>query len=330
MQIGHIILLATFLVVFPISLAQADELSDVKQAIVDNNAKWTAGETSVSNLSQAERKVLCGGLPPESDEGKKSSNKDVLGSISLPRQFDWRAVNGKSFVTPVRNQDKQQPCGSCFIFAPVAALESQLIRSSISNQDVDLSEQIVLSCAGIGNCANGGNAANTSKFLQNTGTALESCYPYKSMDGSCGDACSGWRNNPYRMTGWSYANYEELMTSPETIKTAIYTKGPVVARMVVWSDFLNYKSGVYTHVYGESAGGHYVLIIGWDDDSATFIVKNSWGTDWGEAGCFRIMYSEMSSPYVRFGEWVLQYDGATNLQKSSVLSSIYSLLIGAF
>jgi hypothetical protein len=64
----------------------------------------------------------------------------------------------------------------------------------------------------------------------------------------------------------------------------IYTSGPVITAFDVYSDFFSYHGGVYSYVSGEKQGGHAVLIVGWNDLDSAFIVKNSWGTGWGESG----------------------------------------------
>jgi C1A family cysteine protease len=73
---------------------------------------------------------------------------------------------------------------------------------------------------------------------------------------------------------------------------------------------MHYKSGVYTQVSGKKMGGHAVLIVGYNDDEQYFIVKNSWGTDWGEDGYFRIAYSELESK-ARFGTSTIAYQPAS-------------------
>jgi len=64
----------------------------------------------------------------------------------------------------------------------------------------------------------------------------------------------------------------------------------------VYSDFMNYKSGVYVHKTGDLEGGHAVKMIGWGHDSSSgldyWICANSWNTTWGEKGFFRIKMGE--------------------------------------
>lgn len=303
-------------------LALAEPLADLRVSIAAVGANWTAGETSVTRMTPEEQNRLCGGLA-EIRRGDAAPPMAALPAADLPASYSWRDVNGKNYVTPVRNQ---QTCGSCFVFAPVAALEARLLRTyNRPGVDIDLSEQIPLSCAGAGNCAAGGYASTASTYLQNTGTAKEPCYPYTNTDGSCGAACANWPLSPYKVKNWSYAN-QTFPATTAMLKTAVLTKGPVVARMVVYSDLYNYTGGVYSMVSGENKGGHFVLVVGWDDATSAFLVKNSWGTDWGVKGYFWIAYSQLASADVRFGEWVYVYDDASGPMAGSV-PAVDSLLL---
>jgi C1A family cysteine protease len=64
--------------------------------------------------------------------------------------------------------------------------------------------------------------------------------------------------------------------------------------MMVYADFMQYKSGIYSYTTGKQLGGHAVLLVGYNDDEQSFTVKNSWDTGWGEKGFFRIAYSEVT------------------------------------
>ena len=77
--------------------------------------------------------------------------------------------------------------------------------------------------------------------------------------------------------------------------------------MLVYEDFRHYKSGIYSRVSGKYLGGHAVLLVGYNDDEEYFMVKNSWGPDWGEDGYFRIAYSEMRSRVFFGGLYSLAY-----------------------
>jgi hypothetical protein len=224
--------------------------------------------------------------------------------LSTPPSFDWTHNNG-NFVTSIKNQYSPQRCGSCFVFAPVAAFESKILISwNMPWVDLDLSEQIVLSCSEAGDCANGGRAGDSADFIRNTGTSLETCYPYTGANGNCSSACAHWQGNAYRIDGWSLVvngNPADL----SAIKNALYTNGPVVAWMKVYQDFSSYGGGVYSYATGNFSANHFVLIVGWDDSKGAFRCKNSWDTGWGEEGFFWISYQELyGTGTTEFGKWV--------------------------
>ena len=76
----------------------------------------------------------------------------------------------------------------------------------------------------------------------------------------------------------------------DQIAAEIQKNGPVEAAFTVFSDFLSYKSGVYTHTSGQALGGHAIKIIGWgvEDGTDYWTVANSWNSDWGDNGFFKI------------------------------------------
>jgi C1A family cysteine protease len=75
-------------------------------------------------------------------------------------------------------------------------------------------------------------------------------------------------------------------------KKFISNIGPMAGGMRVYSDFMYYRNGVYSHVSGRLEGGHCIEIIGYDDKEGCWICKNSWNSGWGDNGFFRIAYNE--------------------------------------
>jgi len=292
--------------------AFAAEIDLIQQAISANQAKWVAKENPISRLPAEARKKLLGARSQDLDTG--APMMDPYAALpAIPATYDWRNVGGKNFVTPVRDQ---QTCGSCWVFGPVAALEAKsLITFNWPGRDLNLSEQIVLSCSGGGDCAAGGYASITSDYLKNTGTTVETCYPYTSTDGACGNACPHWQSSAYKIASWQYVSLSGSGTA-STIKNAIYNSGPAVAWFQVYTDFYYYYSGVYTRVWGDYEGNHFVLVTGYDDSLGAFIVKNSWNTTWGDAGYFKIAYSELTGA-TYFGYWTYGYGNAINPAKAN-------------
>jgi C1A family cysteine protease len=283
-------------------------LDELKAAIEMKGKQWVADETSVSTLPDHEKKLRLG-LIKKKPTGKEKILSLQEPMVGLPTGIDWRATP-LSFVTPVRNQGS---CGSCWAFATTAALESNILiregRAAATIED-DRAEEILLSCSTAGSC-NGGYIGTASSYIRDTGLPPETYFPYtaSSTDDLCSNAMSGWNTVTSKIASWSYVNTTSI--SIDSIKNALTTYGPLVTTMDVYGDFFSYRSGVYEYVSGTYQGGHAILIVGYQDDPSVhgggyFIVKNSWGTGWGEAGYFRISYSQASSP-VYFGEWTIAY-----------------------
>lgn len=312
-------LLALGLALAPAAPVVAAE-SDPGIAMINEAAgSWTAADNPVWRLDPQERRGRLGlarpDLPPE-----PAPPPEVLAlgtSASLPSSFDWRDAGG-NFVSAVRNQGG---CGSCWAFASAAALEAKALLAGHSpGADLDLSEQLLVSCSGGGSCA-GGVLHTTAAFIRDQGVAVESCFPYNATDGLCASACAGWRDDVYRIDGYTSHYGTDPAARIALMKGLVYAGGPAVVAMDVYDDFYGYRSGVYRKTPGAAyEGGHAVLLVGWDDAAAAFIVKNSWGTWWGESGYFRIGYDQVAGD-VDLGWWVVAY-GAARRETTTPLADL--------
>ncbi|MCK4935929.1 MAG: C1 family peptidase [Elusimicrobiales bacterium] len=279
--------------------SQKEYAGDVKetvvqiQALIDaSGAKWTAGKTILSDKSWAEWQNYVGlsfepiTAPPLGDEEF---------SVEPPPSLDWRKAGG-NYVTNIRNQGK---CGSCWAFAMTGGLESYVLLSqNTPGIDLDLSEQVMLSCSGTGSC-NGGRL--NASYLENTGLPPEEFYPYTATDGNCSSAEEGWQSKAYKISNWKTIYRSEI-----SLKKALVEYGPMPTALMVYEDFMHYKSGIYSHVTGNKLGGHAVVVIGYNDAEKYFIVKNSWSEKWGDEGYFKIAYSEIKYP-IYFGMSTIAY-----------------------
>ncbi len=273
--------------------SEADRIADLQTQIDTAGAHWTAGTTWVSLLSPAERRMLMGN-PSIVDRvlrGDLDPTPPLTASNPSPdsrAQFDWRNHNGANWITPVRNQ---WTCGSCVAFAAIGAFEAQLrISSGLPDYTIDLSEQHLFSCGG-GSCTGGWQIDAAFTRCQNVGVPDEACLPYRHVDDNCADACSNWQSRAWRIQDWESLGGWFWPPSVQEIKTAL-NQGPIACSMIVYSDFMDYTGGVYQHVSGGIEGGHAVLIVGYEDANGCWIVKNSWGKNWGEDGFFRIVYED--------------------------------------
>jgi len=183
-------------------------------------------------------------------------------------------------MTPVKNQGA---CGSCWAFAVAGGMEARYqVQRGNPSLGIDLSEQNILSCSA-GTCS-GWYLANTLDFVKSSGTPDEACYPYVGYKTTCGTGrCSDYLSRTYYITGWSW-----ISTDAANIKWYLYTYGPVMVWMPIFSDFPWYdtdfwKYHYYAHGPSGSYIGHFVIIVGYYGNDY-WIVKNSWGTSGGDAG----------------------------------------------
>ncbi|KAL8232255.1 hypothetical protein R6Q57_002033 [Mikania cordata] len=198
----------------------------------------------------------------------------------LPKRIDWREHNA---VTSVKNQG---PCGSCFAFAAIGAIEG--INAIRTGQLVDLSAQQILDCdttERTKHCS-GGLVCGVFKFvIEHGGIATEASYPYKAMKETCDTSKFG--HHAVTLDGHEY-----LPVNDEYAIMKALTQQPVVFAMDPYGEgFFLYKEGIYTGPCGMGLD-HAMLLVGYDEDpdgTKYWILKNSWGEGWGEKGYGRIL-----------------------------------------
>ena len=271
------------------SLAPEEQVAKINAMLAKKGGApgWVADITSLSRLSQEEW-LLRTGLnfkPVKAPPIAKSELK-----IDTPAAIDWRNNDG-NFVPGIRNQGG---CGSCWAFSLTAGLEAYVMRTKHRpGADPDLSEQVMLSCSGLGDCQ--GAQTLDGDYIKTTGLPPEKDYPYIAANGKCSAAAQGWQQRTEKILSWS-----SVPKDISALKAALVKFGPLPTAYIVFQDFMHYSSGIYTHVTGKQLSGHAVLLVGYNDAEQYFIVKNSWGTGWGEKGYFRIAYSQMDND-VEFG-----------------------------
>ncbi|MEM3405791.1 MAG: C1 family peptidase [Candidatus Pacearchaeota archaeon] len=280
------------------------ELAEIQKKIKEKNLSWQAGETEVSKLPKEQRKKLLSGIIEvkdiEKSEEEQINNFDLkYYENSLPSSFDWRNKDGVNWMTPVKNQFL---CGSCWAFADVGVIEAAFnIYQNNPDLDLDLSEQDVISCSGYGSCG-GGTAGGGLLYAINTGIVNETCFPYTATNNNCSNKC--YNGEKYKIKGrFNYGFYNH---TNEYWKSILMKYGPGTVLMYAPDDFLFYIGGIYEPLNDEKSGyaNHAVVLVGWNDTGFNettnmtegyWIVKNSWGTYWGENGYGKIKYGIIES-----------------------------------
>jgi C1A family cysteine protease len=126
--------------------------------------------------------------------------------------------------------------------------------------------------------------------MEDSGVKLNSCVPFLATDSVCQTACTTPTADKSLFFTQGWAQY--ISTNEDKIKAELVANGPISAVFEVFSDFFHYESGVYKHLTGDFAGLHAVALVGYGTDALLnadyWIVKNSWGSSFGESGYFRI------------------------------------------
>ncbi|MHC4501000.1 MAG: C1 family peptidase, partial [Planctomycetota bacterium] len=199
-----------------------------------------------------------------------------------PPSYDLRTYG---HVTPVRNQ---RACGACWAFATYGSLESWLLKNKAQNWN--FSENHLKNYHGFDSApCEGGNADKSTAYLARwSGPVDESDDPYHDWD----DRPSP--GGPPR----KYVRSVRRFTGADDIKDALMTYGAMYISYYTDSAYYNPD---FTYYYnGGEPTNHAVTLIGWDDNkvvsrapgNGAWLVKNSWGSGWGNSGYFWISYHD--------------------------------------
>ncbi|CAL5973063.1 Cathepsin_B [Hexamita inflata] len=184
-----------------------------------------------------------------------------------------------------------QSCSADWAFSAVGSFSDNRCISGKDSARVAYSEQYALSCDSSSNGCYGSNSMqNPQSFLKRTGVPTQKCVSYKS--GLTGKVmkCPSGCDNGANMQLVKSVSFEDVCSGEESIMNAL-TQGTIQSQLDVYSDFMYYVDGIYKHVSGDVLGQLMVSIVGYGEENSTkfWVVRNAWGTAWGEQGYFRIV-----------------------------------------
>ncbi|CAJ0607652.1 unnamed protein product [Cylicocyclus nassatus] len=234
----------------------------------------------------------------------------------LPESFDAREKWPD--CVSIKTIRDQANCGSCWAVSAASAMSDRLCVQSKGQDQRIISDADILSCCGefCGHGCNGGYMLRAFLYGVNSGVctggaykAKDCCKPYpfhpcgqhkdqpyygeclKNEDTpTCRAQCQLGYKTEYDKDKIHAKSAYFVDKDEDAIRKEIFTNGPVQAGFIVYQDFRYYTKGVYVHTFGAQAGGHAIKIIGWGVENGVkyWLVSNSWNSDWGEDGLFKI------------------------------------------
>jgi C1A family cysteine protease len=313
-----IILIALFISSFPaiafggnkiLKFEETDNIKTIREKIKHNNYRFTVKENRIFNMSKEKLNRFLGKHP--SNQVKSRIYDTGIGPLArhlgktLPDSFDLRSINQKSYIGPVRNQGG---CGSCYAFGAIAAAEAvyNLKYDLYDTNCADFSESYLAFClseffSGFDGCDGADYDYDEVAALTEYGVINEADFPYEDWEQECPLNVSDVTHETV-FHSWHRVPCSDI----EGIKTAIMTYGAVDAAVYVTSAFRAYDQGIYEDSYKvcdrtysedcfRTIVNHGISLIGWNDNGDAenegyWILRNSWGDDWGDRGYMKIQY----------------------------------------
>ncbi|KAK4650980.1 hypothetical protein QC762_700920 [Podospora pseudocomata] len=246
-------------------------------------------------------------------QAQHSSSKKVsaaninFASSSLPPVVDWRNRSGVNFITTPQDQGV---CQSCWAFAVTALIESQVrIEHSVwsKRSEADVHDGIGAICETTGSAEAtlqyvAGNTNSSTHGGEKPGIADWACDPYQ-------DSTTAHVHCSDRSGRTTHIGNFQAIGAIEDQKRWLHEYGPIVATFILYDNFGEWKPDPTNphHVYAwdgvsGNTGNHIALVVGYDDERGTWIMKNSWGKAWGDGGFVYFAYDNANIDiWVKYG-----------------------------
>ena len=261
---------------------------NVMQIFQEENGSYNQGITKFSDLTPQEFSKIYLNLNYNALAVANFNPYIVKIKNVAPDSWDWRE---KGYVSPVKDQSS---CGSCWAFSTVANLEGLYFKEK--GEMKTFSEQMLVDCDTYDSGCNGGLMENTFDWLkENGGIMTDTDYPYVGRKQKC--ASDPTKYVDMKITGYTKLGSSTSTWSPvdeDEIKEFLYETGPLAVALNA-NPLQTYSSGILDKTSSQcpvSGINHAVTMVGYGSDIPSgkdyWIVKNSWGENWGESGYFRI------------------------------------------
>ena len=243
--------------------------------------------------------------PSRYKSGVWASLKALVGAgeaAAVPESYDPRNISGLDYTTITKNSHSPATCYSGWSFAATSSVNDRIkLMRKRAFPDIQLSPQTLINCASAG--ADGcmeGDAKNAFEYMHSTGLSDDTCQSYQatsSLNCSAIDVCRTCspRGGCVAVEKYLAVKAAEVGTvaGEANMMAEISARGPIVCDIAVTPALEAYGGGVFRDQSGATAASHQVEVAGYGVDEASkekfWIVRNSWGTAWGEQGWARVI-----------------------------------------
>ncbi|OHT02180.1 Digestive cysteine proteinase 2 [Tritrichomonas foetus] len=241
---------------------------------------FTVGHNKFSTYTPSEYRSLLGANPPDISKPAFSRPSDKQNKINAPDSFDWRE---KGVINSIRNQGN---CRSCWAFSTISSCESSYAIKS--GQLLSFSEQNLVDCCSECYGCNGGwpdKAVDHICFVQGGQLNSQKDYPYTGIEGTC-------KYDSSKAIG-EITGYQGIWPgSEEALQEKLVSLGVVsVCIHSGTSEFMSYSGGIFDlPTCSQTFLDHAVNVVGYGTENSVdyWIVRNTWGVEWGEEGYVRM------------------------------------------
>ena len=265
---------------------------------------------------------------------RKSSNKPKPGNarqpltaVELPETLIWNDVEGVNYLTNIRNQHVPQYCGSCWAHAATSALSDRIkIARKAAWPDINIAPQVLISCSQDDGC-HGGEAYNAFEWMNKNEVTDETCSIYRARGHDNGAECSSMIQCENCMPGQPCFVPDEYfiygvdeygtVAGEENMLQEIAQRGPIACGIAVPQALEDYTGGIFEDTTGDMDIVHDISVVGYGVENGVkyWVVRNSWGSHWGEQGFFRVVRGKNNIAIETDCAWATPKDTWTNGEK---------------
>ena len=244
----------------------------------------------------------------QSEHRREHITSPLLSASDAPAALDWRNIKGQSFASTSRNQHIPNYCGACWSFAATSALSDRMRVAANklygpghpAGREVNPAMQVVLNCDTYDQGCHGGDPITAYQFIHEKGIPEETCQLYEATGHDTGNNCtdqdvcmncSPGKGCSPQPTYKKYFVDEFGLVNGTAAMEAELQRGPIACTVAVTDELEKYTGGVFKDTTGAKSLDHSISVVGYGTDEKGgdyWVVRNSWGTYWGETGWARI------------------------------------------